>query len=446
VRIEQIICSGLKPPYDGSSERLLLTLQLIHIRRQNEVWSPATYLQQGNKTIDLVLQFSAISEQTVLNQAKKLWDASDASVQRHVRGSPTSNARLFGTFLLNSLTPEFASIVFSRIDSKYCTDGPLILFTICQHLHRNHLAFVESIKTKIRAKTLMEFNNDVPNYLRFLSDHLKLISSTGSGDGDHNDLIQHILMQLRGTTILLFQQSVLKWQRDYYEQNLTLTSISLVQKADQEVCILQHAGQWVETIDPSVTAMQALLSDTKAKSSDLIQSLVANFSQHSQRGREYYHPSRQSAKSHASFGRQQTPDWLLDRPDNLNQTKSFNGRQWYFCTKCGRSGRWVCTHTTETHGDRSRSSSPATKGRYHSQSSDRARSRSPPRPDPYADRHSSRRWDSRSQSRSPHHGGTTSDNHQSPRRQHMSWSAPAVSTPVAKLSLLDSINTFFDED
>ncbi len=381
----------------------------------------------------------------MLDRAKQLWDAPDSSTQRHVRGSPTSNARLFGTFLLNSLTPEFASIVFSRIDAKYCSDGPLILFTLCQHIHRNHLAFVESIKTKIRATTLLEYNNDVPKYIRFLTDRLKLISSTGSGDSDHNDLIPHILLQLRGITIPMFQQSVLKWQRDYYEQKMTLTSTSLVQKADQEVQILQHAGQWVETIDPSVTAMQAMLSDTKLKSGELFQSLVANLSQHSQRGRDFQRSSRSQTKSSTFSGHQQTPDWLLEHPVDLNQIKYFNGRQWYFCTRCGRSGQWVCTHTTVTHGDTSCSTSPAPRIGSQSTSYDTHHSRSPQRSDPYADCHSNCRWDSRSRSRSPHHGGYTSDSYQSPRR-HVSWSAPTPSTPVAKLSLLDSFNTFFNDD
>jgi hypothetical protein len=109
-QIEQVMCAGLKPLYDGSPERLLPTLQLIHIRRQNEAWSPATYMLQQGKKVDLVLQFSAINKATVKAQAARLWDAPDSVTKRHLRGSATSNAHLFGTFLLNSLTPEFAAV------------------------------------------------------------------------------------------------------------------------------------------------------------------------------------------------------------------------------------------------------------------------------------------------------------------------------------------------
>jgi len=207
----EIICAGLKPPYDGTPDKLIPTLNLIHIRRQNEVWSPATYIFQDNAHVDLVLQFSKVTEATVLTRAKNLWDAPDASIQSHTRGTPTYTNRLLGLFLMNSLTADFATLLHSRIDAKYCADGPLLLFTLCQNIHRNHLAFVESVKTKIQSSTLQQHNNDVPVYLRFLNDNIKLIASTGANDTTHNDLIPHILNQLRSTTIPLFLHA--GWQR-----------------------------------------------------------------------------------------------------------------------------------------------------------------------------------------------------------------------------------------
>jgi hypothetical protein len=95
----------------------------------------------------------------------------------------------FGLFLMNSITNDFGSLLHSRIDSEYCSDGPLLLITMCQHTHRNHLAFLESIKNKIHLATLAEYDNDVPKFLRFLNDNLKLISSTGALADEHNDLI-----------------------------------------------------------------------------------------------------------------------------------------------------------------------------------------------------------------------------------------------------------------
>jgi len=209
-KVEQIICAGLKPPYDGNADNLIPTLNLINIRRRNEVWYSATFITQEETRVDLVTQFSKVKEATILQQAKQLWEAPDASTQSHTRGTATYNNRLLGVFLMNSITPDFAALLHSRIDSQYCSDGALLLHTMCQQIHRNHLAFVESIKTKIRASGLTEFNNDIPKYLRFLNSNLKLISSTGPNEKEHNDLIPHILNQLRGTTIPVFQQSILQ--------------------------------------------------------------------------------------------------------------------------------------------------------------------------------------------------------------------------------------------
>jgi hypothetical protein len=54
VKIEQIICSGIKPIYDGTPDNLIPTLNSIQIRRRNEVWYPATFMVQDGKSIDLI--------------------------------------------------------------------------------------------------------------------------------------------------------------------------------------------------------------------------------------------------------------------------------------------------------------------------------------------------------------------------------------------------------
>jgi hypothetical protein len=89
-----------------------------------------------------------------------------------------------------------------------------------------------------------------------------VITSTGDAEDAHNDLIPHIFLQLRHTTIPMFQQAVLRWQRKYMENSLKLNPSTLVTLADEECQVLKHSSQWVETIDPSVTAMQALFQTT----------------------------------------------------------------------------------------------------------------------------------------------------------------------------------------
>jgi hypothetical protein len=62
-KVEQTICSGLRLLYDGSPENLI---HLLYIRRKNEVWMPATFILQVSVQVDLVLQFSKVTHDTVL--------------------------------------------------------------------------------------------------------------------------------------------------------------------------------------------------------------------------------------------------------------------------------------------------------------------------------------------------------------------------------------------
>lgn len=354
-KYEQIACAGLQPRYNGSPDELIPTLNMIHIRRQNEVWYAATFLSQDGSKTDLVRHFSQVKQETVQNKAKELWDSPNSMTLRHTRGSETYNSKLLAIFLTNSLAADFAALLHSRIDPSYSTDGPTLLFTMCIHIHRNHLAFIESIKNKIRMATLTEYKNDVSAFLRYIHNNLRLITSTGAADTAHNDLIPDILLQLQSTTIPLFQQSVLKWQRDYMESKLVLTPSSLIKLADEESQILKHSGQWVETIDPSIAAMQAMISSNKEGSLKFFQTLAANFTELMKRQQEINREYR-NIRDNKYRDNNNNPDWLFTEPTDLSEVRTYKSRQWHFCTKCGRSGRWVCTHMDETHR------SPPTRG------------------------------------------------------------------------------------
>jgi hypothetical protein len=164
-RFEQITCTGLPQKYDGSPDNLIPTLNLIHICRLNEVWGYATYFIRNGIRIDLIQHFSKISLQEVKEHVTMAWSAPDASLLRHKRGTALYNSRLFGLFFMNSLTLEFSSLLYSRLDTRFSLDGQLIFVTLCNHIHCNQLAFVESVKMKIQLSSLAKFKNDVPAYL-----------------------------------------------------------------------------------------------------------------------------------------------------------------------------------------------------------------------------------------------------------------------------------------
>jgi hypothetical protein len=186
--------------------------------------------------------------------------------------------------------------------------------------------------------TLAEFKNGVQDFLRFLQDNLRLITSTGADTTNHTDLVPHILLQLRTTSIPVFQQSVLQWQREYMENKLNLTPSSLVTMANEECQVLKHANQWVEIIDPSIVAMQALISSNREGSAHLFKSLAANFSELVKKqqdiNKEFRHHRDDGYRVHG-LNPNNNPDWLFNPPEDISQTRYFNGRTWHFCTKCG---------------------------------------------------------------------------------------------------------------
>jgi len=141
-------------------------------------------------------------------------------------------------------------------------------------------------------------------------------------------------MQLHNTTIPLFQQEVLQWQRSYMENTLIISPTSLMTMADEEIQILRHSNQWVETIEPSVVAMKVLFQGNLTGTQTLFQQIQANL--------EKIAKSRDSSSDGAS-GRQYSdrPDWVFDAPTTKTEQREYHGRIWHYCTQCGRNGKWV---------------------------------------------------------------------------------------------------------
>jgi hypothetical protein len=140
------------------------------------------------------------------------------------------------------------------------------------------------------------------------------------------------------------------------EGKLALTPLKLLRLADEESQILKHSNQWVETIDPSISTLQAFVTEKATTSNDLLCTLTANlgFHVHSRSPRTtppsmFYDGLEWRSFKGGSF---------YDAPSDLTTPRYYDGRFWYFCTKCGRNGRWVCTHRDDTHKDNYTMASP----------------------------------------------------------------------------------------
>jgi len=114
----------------------------------------------NRQQLDLIRNFSQIPETTVTRKAKLRWEATTISRDKHTLSHPTFNAKILAKLLLKSLTDDFLITIVNRIPTALHNDGPLFLWTICHHIHRNNVAFVESIKHSIRSATLANFSND----------------------------------------------------------------------------------------------------------------------------------------------------------------------------------------------------------------------------------------------------------------------------------------------
>ena len=63
------------------------------------------------------------------------------------------------------------------------------------------------------------------------------------------------------------------------ESKLKLTPSVLVTMAEEECQVLKHANQWVETIDPSVVAMKAMLQTHQSGAVDVFKTIAAHFTE-----------------------------------------------------------------------------------------------------------------------------------------------------------------------
>jgi hypothetical protein len=185
---------------------------------------------------------------------------------------------------------------------------------MCHHIHRNHTVFVQSIKDKIGQSTLAEHKDDMAVFLQFLQNNLHLISSTGAADTSNNDLIPHILTHLRCSKIPIFQQTILKWHWKYMENKLSLMQSQ----------ILWHSNQWVETIDPTISAFQAIAQQADPSVSSQLQSFLANLPRISQL-------LANTAKLDMSYGKPSRMDqsfWsYYNAPPDITQPRYHNGQQ-----------------------------------------------------------------------------------------------------------------------
>lgn len=203
--------------------------------------------------------------------------------------------------------------------------------------------------------------------------------------------------------------------------------------------------------------MQALLHTNKEGSATIFKSVMANFSELVKKQNDInkeFKQHRYEGTHSNSFNPNNNPDWIYTPPEDITQTRYFNGRTWYFCTKCGRNGRWVVTHSDDTHQPSGGTSQTDHRSFLHQGMVMIDLSTDTLTPDhnifehqnigyPYTRRQRDGRFD-RSRSRSPQNSRSSSPN--VTRGRSVAFRPPTPCSPHAQLSLLESINSFLGEN
>jgi hypothetical protein len=176
---------------------------------------------------DLIKQVAKIPETVIVQEAKFRWSATTIDKDKQNPQHPTFHSRLLAKLLLWSLTDDFCMTIINQLPTKLQNDGPLFLWTICNFIHRNNIAFVESVKQKIRLSTLLQVGNNVCKYIFHIKDNLCLITVNDSSPTNHNDLLIHVFTQLTSSSISSFATKMKELYVHYLDAN------RLTQKAQQ---------------------------------------------------------------------------------------------------------------------------------------------------------------------------------------------------------------------
>lgn len=345
-KYEDIIYKPLRPTFDGSPNGLILFLNWLDIRRQDEGWYPITFIPVENEKLDILCHFTLISEDTITTNATACGTSPMVTVDKHNIDHPTYNSRVLAKLLLASVTDDFSVTVIHRVPQDLRNDGPLILWTICNNIHCNNIALVETIKAKIRTATLSQFHDEIPKYIIFLRDNLWLITAATDECTSNNDLLTYIFQQLQLCEIQGFKKAIQDWHVEYLEAKLPdLTPTKLLKMADDKMQILQHTGQWKMVEPPAVMTLKAELNRQQQENKSLVQHLIAHLGKLSEQ--HHYNKRGSPGETHHPY-----PQWMRTAPKSFHDTLQMNRKQYTWCTKCRRGqGLWVWTHTVDTHQD-----------------------------------------------------------------------------------------------
>lgn len=155
-------------------------------------------------------------------------------------------------------------------------------------------------------------------------------------------------MQLLTTSSKCLRRSVEDWHLAYHNADRTFTAISLVTLAERTCKALRCTGQLHTDPDPDIAVLHVKLTKQADITSQAFNVITDTLQQQGQ-GQHKKPPG----KPQGNHNRPQKPDLYYKAPSNPTTSHKHDGRDWYWCPKCGRDqqGKWVCTHLPADHKD-----------------------------------------------------------------------------------------------
>jgi len=172
-----------------------------------------------------------------------------------------------------------------------------------------------------------------------------LIHLLGSYPTD--ELLPDLFHEFKSIPQHYFHKTILDLEQDYYLGcQPDLTCLTLCAKVTKIKRIQEQAQQW-DAPSPDDPTILALHSTIVQQQSALLaqQHVLESLTSRSQRTDQYRGRHNNNGNHTHNL-----PKWIREKPTHPDETRDFNNRTWYYCSKCRKgTGTWNITHTTGGH-------------------------------------------------------------------------------------------------
>jgi len=339
-KLPDIMTEQIKPMFNGTIPSFFTFLFQLRERRSIcHFWASATRLQD----IDLLLHFTTVDFEKTLSHLSARWTPTFRA-RIYKPGSLACAAQLLYQVLTTSIKVNIRRKVSQRLQQFPNLDGDGTAFWLCltRILFPNSHIFTSSIKTQIRQLSL-KLGGDLNEYIMQIEDFIHLL-----GPYPTDELLPDLFREFKSIPRHYFNKAILDLEQDYYlGRQPDLTCLTLCAKVTEIKRIQEQAQQWDAPIpeDPNIMALRSTIVQQQTAliaQQQVLESLTTRSLRQDRTNGTYDRNNNNNTRN--------LPRWVREKPQDLDETREFNNRTWYYCSKCRKgTGSWNITHTTGGH-------------------------------------------------------------------------------------------------